>query len=344
VKLRALFLLAAAPLLAQETPVFRTETTLALVRFHVVSRQHYVDNIRPGDILLLEDGVPRKFTLFEGGQSAKRIVPVEMILLFDTSGSVMSANLLNPLAFKSTLLDGLDNVRLAVYGFSSALKRYCRPTRDFAGIRAALEALQQPHPRAETIPLQLPPKRKADPNGATWLYEAVIGAAQDASATRGAVTRMILAFSDGFPTTNSRPEDASSVCRELGIPVYPVVLGHERLLDQMKSVAESAYDKRGNTKPSASDRLARIEAKQDIIADYARLGELTGGRSFDPPAITLDIMRQILDGMVAQVRNEYVVGFTPEASAGPPRKHKLEVRLRARDIGRILGGARTLVH
>jgi hypothetical protein len=47
--------------------------------------------------------------------------------------------------------------------------------------------------------------------------------------------------------------------------------------------------------------------------------------------------------MVAQVRTEYVVGFAPEAS-GAPRRHKLEIRLREKDAGKVMGGTRTVVH
>jgi hypothetical protein len=47
--------------------------------------------------------------------------------------------------------------------------------------------------------------------------------------------------------------------------------------------------------------------------------------------------------MAAQVRSEYVVGFVPETSDAP-RRHKLEIRLRGKDAGRVMGGTRTLVH
>src|SRR5204862_5551332 len=93
---RALALLVVAwPLDAQETPVFRSDTTLALVRFHVVRKKFYVDDFKPEDILLLEDGEPRQITLLEGGRIKQRTVPVEMILLFDTSGSGVVVGLLN---------------------------------------------------------------------------------------------------------------------------------------------------------------------------------------------------------------------------------------------------------
>ena len=72
-----LLLLVSFPLEAQD-PVFRTETNLALVRFHVVRKKFYVDDLKPEDIILLEDGKPRQITLLEGGRTRQRTVPVEM--------------------------------------------------------------------------------------------------------------------------------------------------------------------------------------------------------------------------------------------------------------------------
>ena len=80
-------ILAACLLPAQETPVFRTATSLALVRFHVVNKNRYNTDLKAEDVVLLEDGAPRKFTVFENAMAATRTVPVEMTLLFDTSGS-----------------------------------------------------------------------------------------------------------------------------------------------------------------------------------------------------------------------------------------------------------------
>jgi hypothetical protein len=47
--------------------------------------------------------------------------------------------------------------------------------------------------------------------------------------------------------------------------------------------------------------------------------------------------------MVAQVRTEYVVGFVPETSDAP-RKHRLEIRLREKGAGKVMGGTRTVMH
>jgi VWFA-related protein len=311
-----------------QVPVFRSDTSLALIRFHVVRKRGYVDDLKAEDVILLEDGAPRKLAVFEGGRLTPRTIPIEMILLFDTSGSVTNAGLLDPLAYKTTLLDNLPNVRLSVYSFTSELRRHCRATRDPAELAAALQGVT--HARsgagdAQKISLQLPPGRKGGPE--TWLFEAITGAVKDSAAEPGQVTRMLVVFSDGFPTTNSRPEDAATALAETGVPVYPVVLGHAGIA-AMKASGQIGWP-----------RMAEL-----FMADFARMADLTGGRSFDPPAIDVSVVRQILATMAAQAVSEYVVGFQAEPSAGGARKRKLEVRLRSKDIGAVLGGARTLVH
>jgi VWFA-related protein len=342
-KWTAAWLLAVAPLAAQETPVFQTGTTLAVVRFHVVQKGHYVQGLKREDVVLLDNGAPRPFTLFESALAGRRTVPVELSVVFDTSGSVMNEGLLDPLVFKSGILDGLENVRIAVYGFSDKLRRYCPPTRDYETLRAALEALRD-RGRAATvnIPIELPPKRKSDPRGGTWIYEAVIGVAQDVAAQPSAASRMMLIFSDGFGTTTSTPEDAAKICEEMGVTVNPVVLGHWKLLDQMRNEQEKA-SARSSKNPSAPPSAAadRMNEKQTEIEHFGSLGRLTGGHAFDPPQMDLTILRRILEGLVAEVRTEYVVGFTPdEAEQG--RRHKLEVRLREKSVGQVVGGTRVL--
>ncbi len=87
--------------------VFRTETKLALVPFHVVNKGKYVRDLKAEDIQLLEDGAAQKLVLFEAPATLRRAVPVEVIMLFDVSLSVMNEDLLDSFALKETLLDGL---------------------------------------------------------------------------------------------------------------------------------------------------------------------------------------------------------------------------------------------
>jgi VWFA-related protein len=331
--------LAAAALAAQETPTFRTETSLALVRFHAAKGGRYVLDLKPDDVVLLEDGQPRPFTVFEGGASRIHSVPVDLALVFDTSGSVVDQGLLDPVVFKSGLLDGVPNARLAVYGFTDKLRRFCPPTRDFEALRIALDALGTRKPvGAVTIPLELPPKRKADENGASWIYEAVMGAARDLAAQPGNATRLVVIFSDGLSSTTSAPEDAARVCEDLGIPVYPILLGHWKLGEKIR--AAQANQRPGRELSAAARRLNSTEEE---MQEFASLGRLTGGGAFDPPAMGSGVLKQIVSGLAARVGSAYVVGFTP-TSDGPPKRHRIEVRLKQKSLGQVVGGKRVITH
>ena len=165
---------------------------------------------------LRPSGGRKTATVFEGG-GRQRTVPLEVALVFDTSGSVTDNGLLDAAAFKAGLLDTVPNARIAVYSFARHLRRYTPPTRDFAALQFALGSLAERRSvNGVEIALELPPKRKTTANGASWIYEAVMGTARDLSAQPAGATRMIVIFSDGLPTTSTSPEDAASVCEELG--------------------------------------------------------------------------------------------------------------------------------
>jgi hypothetical protein len=56
------------------------------------------------------------------------------------------------------------------------------------------------------------------------------------------------------------------------------------------------------------------------------------------------VIRTTLEGLVQQVRAQYVVGYDPGPSGENPKPHKIQVKLLAKDKGKLHGGARTVVH
>ena len=320
--------------LAQETddiPLFKADSKLVPVHFHVVRDKRYAESLRPEEIVLLEDGKPQPVTLFEGGL-AKRTTPIEIMLLFDVSGSVQNRALLEPLSYEKALLHTSLNVKVSVYGFAAKLFRFSGPTRNPAELGAAFRAVAEfgPGHRPRALPLVLPPGRK-DAQGGSWIYEAVIAVAKEGARARDGASRMILVFSDGQQTTDARVEDAAGLATELGIGVYPVAVGHRERLERLRGA-------------KGQMQRARLESLEHDLQEFAQLGELTGGRSFDPFQIDTRTVDQILRFMAAQVMFEYVAGFAPEASAGGAKKHKVQVKLAVPKSGKVLGGTRTVVH
>lgn len=94
----------------------------------------------------------------------------------------------------------------------------------------------------------------------------------------------------------------------------------------------------GQPNESTQRRLNAIHAQEQEILDFASLGELTDGRSFDPPFMNSDILKRITGGIVGSIMTEYIVGFVPDAPMGTPAKHKLMVKLASKQIGKLSGG------
>ena len=129
-----------------------------------------------------------------------------------------------------------------------------------------------------------------------------------------------------------------------GIAVYPVALGHSRLTDKMREIAPLLNANPARPNEGAQRRMDNLRMQEQEILEFASLGELTGGRSFDPPMMNSDMLRRITGSMVGSVLTEYVVGFTPETAGASPTRHKLAVKLVSKDTGRLTGGTRTIVH
>jgi hypothetical protein len=92
---------------------------------------------------------------------------------------------------------------------------------------------------------------------------------------------------------------------------------------------------------SPAYKLKIAEESLRAAEAFAGLSGLTGGRDFNSPEINLGVVQRILEDMVLSARTECIVGFSPEAGDGKPHKHKIEVRLRNPQAGRVLGGSRT---
>jgi VWFA-related protein len=305
--------------------VIRTETRLALLRFHAVHKNQYVDNLQPEDIQLLEDGKPQKPVVFEG-PGGQHQTPLEVILLFDVSLSVIDENLLNASAVKEAILDGLgDRVGISVYAFAARFQRFSGPTRDPEKLKSALDGVFHFSHLGSPI------------------FQAIVKAAADASEPGGNVTRLMIVFSDGEDTTKTKPEEAIKAANSMGIPVYPVVLGHKRVVEQAARMQQVPGTGRG-APPVPTEGQARLKGIQEQMQQFAAIGAATGGRSFDPPTVNNTVVRAILSAVVKQVRYEYVVGYTPEESGAEKRTRKVQVRMLSKDKGKIEGGIRTVVH
>lgn len=300
------FLLAVIPLPGQvaEEPTedpgltFTAESNLVIVPLYVYKGRRSVGGLGKEAFELLENGAPQDIAVVEGPGSG-RTIPVEITLLLDVSHSVMRRGFLNIGAIQNSFLKGglREDVSIAVYGFAGKLTRFTAPTRNMARIEHALKLAYEFEDRQ------------------TRLYEAMIQALGDMTSPEKTASRMLVVFSDGLSTTAFGPAKVARAAKSLGVPIYPVVLGHRRGQDK--------------------------EFRQ---AEFAELGPKTGGRSFDLKASTSAVVQSILGSLASLAQSEYIVGYYPRSLEGEPTERTIRVRLLAKNVGKIFGGRRTILH
>jgi hypothetical protein len=337
--------------LAQEQPVtFRTQSRLVMLPFHAGRGTQKVDSLKPSDVVLLEDGVAREFTIFDTTFGANRL-PVELVLLFDANPA--SGHLWDPAGVftfvkqwdnsksRSLLHSGDGDVRVSVYRCAGQkLYRLTPATSDTDALTKALRGIlapvsSKPDPNSVTQ-LSLPPRRDrvdtserftedfvtsnfVEAKHRGWMLESAIGLLNQMSASGDSVSRVLVMFSEGIGATTTIPEDVGDQALDLGIPIYPVATNYK-----------------GHVTPNFPRNLFRMH-------QFESLGQRTGGRAVEYKTIDAAALSKILGDVRDHALSQYVVGFVPGANADS-KVHDLEVRLASPGSATIEGGKRRAVY
>jgi len=319
-----------APPVEESDFVITTESNLVVVPLHVYDRKKSVNGLGKEAFELREDGVPQEIAFVEGppiagAEASSRTVPTEIIFLIDFSYSVMRPGLLDFTTVRSTMLERLrDDVMISVYGFASKLKRFTGPTRDLDKLQWALDQAYE----SET--------------GGSRVYEAIMQTARDASMRGGSVSRMMVVFSDGLSTTKLSPEMAVQAARAFGIPLYPVILGHDRVLRRSR-VRVPALGPSRNPRGGRGGGSGATE-QENRMRIFSEMGRKTGGRSYDLEVLNNKVIRRILGSLSQLAETEYVLGYYPRAVDEELTAHEVRVNLASDEIGKLYGGHRVVVH
>ena len=311
--------------------IITAESNLVVVPLHVYRKKRSVNGLPKEAFELREDGVLQDIAFVEGpppeGEQSTRDVPTEIIFLIDFSYSVMTPGLLDFTAVRSTMLDRLrDNVLISIYGFAANLKHFTGPTRDVSKLQWALD---QAH---------------ASEAGGSRVYEAIIQTAKHATDRGGNISRMMVVFSDGFSTTNLDPQVVVRAARAFGIPLYPVVLGHDRVVRRARrGPGVNVLGPSRNPVP-ALNRGSNSREQENRMRIFADIGPQTGGRSYDLEVINSKVIRHILGSLSELAETEYVVGYYPKAVDEALTPHEVQVSLTSQEHGRLYGGRRFVVH
>jgi hypothetical protein len=349
------FLLAFSASLAQQSPTppnpgespsvtFKSQTGLVLLSFHVTKGKNHVANLKPSDVILLQDGKPRDFTFFDSPATQSRL-PLELVLLFDDNPKIdyfwdpeyvfRFIPQWDDKMSRAILAKESADMRISVYRcFEKSLYRLSPATNDPQRLTGAFRRilLPAPPPDLDLIPLSLPERRRhVDPGPFTndyptsafisaeargWPMEAAIGALNDVASAHDSVSRILVMFSEGIGATTTVPEDVGNQALDLGIPIYPVVTNYRHHI--------------------------RFGFPRNVyrMKQFAALGKMTGGREMDYPEVDAAALRTILESIRADGLSQYTVGFVPPSEGAAQTEHRLEIRLASQSSGALEGGLR----
>jgi Ca-activated chloride channel homolog len=215
-----------------QRPVFRVKVDMVVLSFTVTdSKNHYVNDLKPVDFRIYEDGILQKLNTFaegakppveviEGGKTRPLAEPVQeagsgtpaldrpdafvgtnVFLLFDTSNFMYRGFVYAEDAI-ADFVRGLDRAdSVAVYTFSRNLSRAASLTREHS---AAINGL-----------------RASVAGDDTALYNALLLTLRDAAKVPG--RKVVIVFSNGPDNASMiSPDDVRAVAEDEGIAIYTI--------------------------------------------------------------------------------------------------------------------------
>ena len=221
-----------------QDPLFRVEVDLVVLNIAVTNRRgRYIEDLKPEEFRVYEDGILQKLATFAEGNEAPRLISEEgqravaeitpspvvgriesapqdqaapadeslvgtnVFILFDTSNFMYRSFVYAEDAIADFIrgLDGADSV--AVYGYSRNLTRHAPLTNDRWG---AIRGL-----------------RLAVAGDETALYNSLLLTLRDAAQVPG--RKVVIVFSNGPDTASAvAPDDVRALAEDEGIPIYVI--------------------------------------------------------------------------------------------------------------------------
>ena len=266
----------AQPPAPEQAPRFKSAVDLVSVNAVVRDRKgRFVQDLSRDDFIVTEGGERRPIVGFNSEANG----PVRVAVLFDISGSMrVGTKAVDARQAARHIFSSLrDGDQAALFAFDTQLDRVTDFTKDFTGLEAKLDKVEQPF-------------------GQTSLYDAIAETARAVGASAGGDGRVqqraaIVVLTDGVDTKSrlTAPE-VSAIASSIDVPVYVVAV--------MSPVDDPRNADYGTGSMSSG------------LTDLARW---TGGDIFIAiaPAHTSIAARQI----VSEMRHQYMLAF--EASPRP---------------------------
>lgn len=330
----------------QAGTTYRADANLVTITFSVEKSGRLLKTLAPDDIEVLENGKLQRIAFLE--PLVRASVSVDLILLVDTSTSVFedsATQVESAVRHLARATMDIPGVKVTLFTFNSKLVRFTGRAVTEPEIEEAASCLCRPSKAAEpscasslaSFQLRLPARRAADRRGSSWVFESIIAALQAVGKASPDVRRLLFVVSDGLTSTTTEPGEAASVAHDLSIPIYPIVVGREQQKQRAGMLSQAPPTVGGPV-------IVQSDAMDNQSVQFARLGEMTGGRSYDLRTTGREVYAQIVRSALMNAMNQFVVGYKPATADGSAVRRKAEVRLRSRSLGTVRGGKRSFFH
>jgi VWFA-related protein len=301
----------------QQVPTFGVTSELVYLRFHVENKGNPTPALEKAQLRVLEDGRPQTIALLETPQTRERTVPPEVTLALDVSSSVMDARLLDEALIKDVFIAGLsEETSVGLCAFGGELRCLTPPTREVRALLAGFD---------EAMAFAVESRREG-----TRLYLSLADICSEQKG-RAKAQRALVVFSDGLDNRHGKVQEAIEAAQAADVRVYAIKV----------SQAFQA------TAPRLQVGVGFGGGPNRSMYDYKKfeldkLAAETGGRSYEPGKVNRKTMTEILQDIAAQVRTEYLIGYPPEPT-GTPKKRHARVELVDKSLGSIKDGERTFL-
>jgi Ca-activated chloride channel homolog len=257
---------------AQQLPRFASSTArVTLSATAVDSHGRPVQDLKPAELRIFEDGRPQKLEHFSSSRDSR----ARILLLMDASGSMNGALKTTSTRMAAVQILGALQAQdeAALAAFDSKYWGVVRFTTDREAILRAMGEIE--------------------PYGSTALHDALEHAARDLS-SHGEGRRAVVVITDGIDTSSQRTADeAIATSRALDVPIYALAV-----LSPLDDPASERFTGR--------ERPAVATAGSQVLARYAGL---SGGASFavsDFPAL-----KKAADRIASELKFQYRLGYDP---------------------------------
>jgi VWFA-related protein len=283
---------------AAQRPAYRSGIELVPLTVTVTNRAGgHVEGLTGTDFTVLENGVPQSLAFFAAGT-----VPIDLVLVLDTSGSMSRDLPLVKSAAKGLVQTLKEGDRVAVLAVSESVAM----PQGFTGDRRAVSAV------IDAVPAR----------GNTAVYDGLYIALRELARERRDDTevrrQVLVLLSDGLDNASRlSADDVADTARRVGATIYVIALSRDReLLILSKS--------------------HRLHAR--AVFEMQALANDSGGRLFQPA--TARELPQIYGAIASELASQYDLAYVPgnQAVDGSFRRVAVRVSEAIRAVARTRSG------